>query len=39
MEDRLVQIIFGKSTENGSNMLTTNLSAEFHEKQSKKNDG
>ena len=36
VEERVVKVVFVKSTENDSNILTTNLTAEFHEKHSKK---
>ena len=36
VEDRVVKIVFVMSAENDSNILTKNLSAELHEKHSKK---
>ena len=36
VEDRAVKIIFVKSADNDSNILTKNLSAELHEKHSRK---
>ena len=36
VEDRVVQIVFVKSADNDSNILTKNLSAEIHEKHYKK---
>ena len=36
MEDRVVRIVFPKSADNDSNILTKNLSAELYEKHSNK---
>ena len=36
VEDRVVKIIFVKSVDNNSNILTKNLSADLHEKHAKK---
>ena len=36
VEDGLIKIIFAKSAENDSKILTKNLSSELHEKNSKK---
>ena len=36
VEDRVIKIVFVKSAENDSNILTKNLSADLHEKHSKK---
>ena len=35
-EDKVVKIVFVKSADNDSNILTKNLSANVHEKHSKK---
>ena len=36
VKDGVVKIVFFKSTDNDSNILTKNLSADLHEKHSKK---
>ena len=36
VQDRVIKIVFVKSAENDSNILTKNLSADLHEKHSKK---